>query len=151
MVELKFTQTIGAAPEKVHQIMLDRETYREWTKVFSSSSDIVGDWSEGSKMHFTSVNETNNIEGMVGIVEKNILGETVVLRHIGILQDQVEILGGPLVDSWKDAKEIYRFDKLGEQQTQLTCIVQVDEKEATATFSDMWNTALKKLKQLSEQ
>jgi len=148
MVELKFTEIIGATPEKVHQVMLDRETYREWTQVFSPSSDIVGDWSEGSKMHFTSVNEANNIEGMVSIVEKNILGETVVLRHIGILQDQVEILGGPLVDSWKNATETYRFDKIGEQ---LTCTVQVGEGESTKAFSDMWNRALKELKQLCEQ
>ncbi len=151
MVELEFMETILAAPEKVHQTMLDRETYRQWTKAFSPSSDIVGDWSEGSKMHFTSVNDDNNIEGMVSMVEKNILGQTVVLRHIGLLKDQTEILGGPLVDSWKNAAETYRFDKLGEQLTLLTCIVEVDEKEATATFSDMWVRALKKLKQLSEQ
>lgn len=151
MIELKFKEIIHAAPEKVHQIMLERETYREWTKIFSPSSDVVGDWSKGTKMHFTSKDENGEIVGMVTMVDENILGQIVKLRHIGFLKNSTEILEGSEVEAWKNALEVYQFNKSDNNFTELVCSVEIEEGSYEKHFMEIWPQALKRLKELCEQ
>ncbi|TVP98486.1 MAG: hypothetical protein EA359_18295 [Balneolaceae bacterium] len=54
METLHFSITINAPKETVWHIMLGENTYREWTDVFMPGSHFVGNWNEGSKIHFLS-------------------------------------------------------------------------------------------------
>jgi hypothetical protein len=52
MNKLHFSIAIDAPKEKDWHTMLDRETYPQWTIVFTPGSHYVGDWNQGSKIQF---------------------------------------------------------------------------------------------------
>lgn len=148
---LYYTSTIQAPPQKVHQIMLAPESYRDWTSFFSLDSDFRGDWSEGSKGYFTAKDETGHEVGLIASIDKNIPGELVTIRHIGILGKDGELYEGEQVDGWKNAYEIYRFREIEGGNTYLLCSVEVDSEEHEKMFEDIWPKSLARLKELCEK
>ncbi len=150
MKTLYYTAFIQASPEKVYGIMLARDTYREWTKPFSTTSDIDGDWSEDSKMYFISTDEKGDKMGMISTIDKNIPAEVVTIRHIGIFNQEGEAYSGEAVDSWKNAYEIYRFQPF-DDGTKLTCSVEIEGYDYEKSFDVQWPEALQILKELCEK
>lgn len=150
MKTLYFNERIEASPNKVHNVMLSLKTYEEWTKPFSPTSSFNGNWSEGSNVLFTSTDENNVVMGMIATVDKNIPGEIVIVRHIGIFADNKEIFEGEQVDRWKNSLEVYRF-KGGANHTDLLCSMEVDSKENEEMFEKMWPEALTILKEICER
>lgn len=150
MKTLYYTELIKASPQKVHEVMLARETYREWTKPFSPTSDIEGDWSENSKIYFTSTDEKGDKMGMISTIDKNIPGEVVAIRHIGVFNNDGEAYSGEAVDSWKNAYEIYRFYPLNEG-TKIVCTVEIEGNDYEKYFDTQWPQSLQILKELCEK
>lgn len=147
---LYYTTRINASPETVHHIMLNRETYCDWTRFFSPDSDIRGDWSEGNEMYFISKDAQGAEMGMISVVDKNILGEVVAIRHIGIFGDGEKRYSGAPVDSWKHAYECYRFRPI-DDGTELICSVEVTDAQHVQGFNTIWPQALDRLNFLCEQ
>ena len=52
---LTYEIDINASPEKVWHTMLDKETYEQWTAVFSAGSTYEGSWEEGAEIHFRNI------------------------------------------------------------------------------------------------
>lgn len=150
MKSLYYTASISATPEKVHQIMLNRDTYRQWTLPFSPTSDIEGNWSEDSKMYFISTDDKGNKMGIISTIDKNIPGEVVAIRHIGVFSNERESYSGTAVVPWKNAYEIYRF-KVQDGGTQITCTVEIDSDDYEKHFDTQWPQALQILKELCEK
>ncbi len=150
MKTLYFKEVIDASPSKVHNLMLSKKSYEEWTKPFSPTSTFQGDWSSGSKIFFVSTEEDQKDMGMIARVETNIPGEIVIIRHVGILSDKGELYEGEHVEPWKNSLEIYRFKAVGEQ-TALVCSLEVDSDEHEEMFAAMWPKALKILKDICER
>lgn len=149
MKKLSFTEIIYAQPKYVHKVMLAPDSYKIWTKPFSETSDYKGDWSEGSTVYFTSENE-HGTSGIISEIEENKIGESIKMRHIGMLENGREIYEGPEIDSWKNAEEIYKFDNI-EGHTRLTCSVQIDENiDSETEMRHMWLNALRSLKEICE-
>ncbi len=150
MKTLYFIEKINASPTKVHNLMLQKKSYEEWTKAFSPSSSYRGDWSEGSKIFFVSNEHGMENSGMIASVDKNIPGDIVIIRHLGILSDQVELYDGEHVDPWRNSLEVYRF-KNENGQTLLTCSLELNSDEHEHMFAEMWPKALKALKEICER
>jgi hypothetical protein len=83
-------------------------------------------------------------------VDKNIPGEIVIVRHIGVFADNKEIFEGEQVDRWKNSLEVYRF-KGDANHTDLLCSMEVDSEEDGKMFEKMWSEALTKLKEICER
>lgn len=150
MKTVYYSEKIQASPKDVHEIMIDKDHYKEWTKPFSPTSDFRGYWDEDSKIFFTSTDENGNVMGMISMVDKNIPGEIVIIRHIGMFNDEGEQYAGKDIDNWKNVLEVYRFkDENG--YTNLVCSVEISDEEDFHMFDETWPQALKNLKEICER
>ncbi|MEX0720042.1 MAG: SRPBCC domain-containing protein [Balneolaceae bacterium] len=149
MDKLNFSITIDAENEKVWNTMLDENSYRAWTEVFSPGSHYSGDWSEGSKILFLAPGETGKMSGMVSRIKENRPYEYLSIEHLGIVEDGVEDTSSEAVGSWAGALENYTLKNLGGKTEVLVEMDTVEEYKEM--FEDIWPEALQKLKELTEK
>lgn len=148
---LYYKSNIEASPLHVHEVMLAKESYKDWTSFFSPGSDFRGDWTEGSKIYFLSKDANGDEMGMISIIDKNIPAELLTIRSIGIFSKDGELYEGEHVDGWKNSFEIYRYKAAENGSTDLLCSVEVDNEEYEKMFNEIWPKALKRLKELCEK
>lgn len=141
---------IAAPKEKVWEVMLSPESYKEWTKHFNPTSRFVGDWSEGSKMLFVGIDEeTGNEMGMVSRIAKNIPNQYVSIEHLGLYANGVEDTSSEMAQAWSPAFENYT---LAEKDGGTEFVLDQDiEEEYLEMFQAMWAEALNELKALCEK
>ena len=149
MEKLRQSIFINAPRERVWDVMLADDTYRQWTTAFHPGSYYKGDWSEGSKILFLGPGPDGAGEGgMVSRIRENRLHEFISIEHLGIVQNGVEDTESEEARKWAPAYENYTFaEKNG--GTELS--VEMDmESNAKETFERMWTEALSRLKELAE-
>lgn len=148
MKKLHFSILINAPKEKVWDMMLNDETYRQWTEVFSEGSHFVGSWEAGSDMKFLGPNDKGVFSGMIARIKENKPYEFISIEHLGEIVDGVEDTTSDRVKGWKGALENYTFKEV-DGKTELTIDLDtIDEHEEM--FADMWPKALQKLKEIAE-
>lgn len=143
--KLELSTQINASKEKVWDVLLQDETYRQWTAPFCEGSYAVGDWSLGSKVHFLSPDGG----GLVSKVVENKPYEIISFEHLGFVKEGKEDMESEAVKSWQGSRETYRLQSK-DGMTELA-IEQDTTTEQVATFTAMWEKALQKLKELAEQ
>lgn len=148
MQKLNTSIFINAPKEKVWDIMLGEETYKQWTSAFCEGSYYKGSWEEGSKILFVGPGEDGKEGGMVSRIKENRKYEYVSIEHLGILKDGVEDTTGEEAKKWAPAYENYTFTEK-DGGTELS-IDQDIEDEYKDSFMDMWAKALSKLKEICE-
>lgn len=147
MNTLNYSIFINADKEKVWNTMLEDATYRQWTKAFNETSHYVGDWSEGSKIHFLGTDENgDNLGGMVSEIAKNIPFEYVSIKHLGIIENGVE----KPYDENTVGFENYSFTEK-DGGTQLDVELTNLPVEYQDMMNEMWPKALDILKEISER
>jgi uncharacterized protein YndB with AHSA1/START domain len=147
-VRMHFERVIDAPATKVYHIMLEDRSYREWTKVFNPTSHFKGTWGKGTKIHFIGTGENGESGGMVSLVEENITGQFVSLRHLGILKNGIEFYNCAEVESWAGLHENYTFSEVDGKT-----LLSIDTDAITgfeSYFNETWPKALDILKALSE-
>lgn len=148
MEKIKFETIISAPALKVYNLMLADATYRQWTAIFNPSSFYEGKWLAGEKMLFVGINKEGKKEGMVSRIAVAEPGKQVSIEHLGMLQNEVEVTSGPVVEGWAGAMEEYFFT---ETNGQTLLQVQMDSNEDfKAYFESTWPNALIKLKEICE-
>ena len=149
MERLQFKTSINSAASHVYNTMLGKETYKQWTALFSPTSDFEGSWEKGSKILFVGTSKEGKREGMVASIVENLPGRFVSIQHKGIVDGDNEITEGPQVEGWAGALENYSFS---EQDGITTVTVDADVNQEYADyFKETWPKALSKLKQLCEE
>lgn len=148
MRKLHYSIVINAPKEKVWDTMLNQDSYRLWTEVFSPGSQYVGDWSKGSKMLFLAPDETGAMSGMVSRIKGNRPYEYISIEHIGTVQDGKEDTSGEAVKEWAGALENYTFKEM-DGRTEVMVDVDTAEGEYEEMLQTIWPKALQKLKQLA--
>lgn len=150
MKKLHYSIDIDAPKEKVWNVMLGENTYREWTKAFSEGGHFEGDWSKGSKMRFIGPDpETGKEGGMVSRIAENKPYEYISIEHVGIMKDGKEDTESEEARKWVPAFENYTFSE-GGGKTEL--LVEMDSAdEYVQMFEEMWPKALQNLKKLAEK
>ena len=141
---LEFSVRIFATRPHVWHAMLDDPTYRVWTRPFCEGSYYEGSWEEGARIRFLSPEGG----GMVSEIAACRPHEFLSIRHIGIIEDGVEVTDSPAVQAWGPAYENYRFrDVDGATEVAVECDA---TPEFEAYLRDAWPKALAVLKELCE-
>lgn len=151
MKKIQFTETINASAEKVYKVTLgidSIENYKKWTAEFNPTSSYIGTWAKNSKMLFIGTGENGEKGGMVSMIAENIPNKFVSIKHIGMVQGDIEITEGPEVEKWTGSLENYTFIE-NDGITTLTIDIDVAE-EYEEYFNDTWPRALRALKQICE-
>lgn len=138
--KLTFDIVINAPVEKVWSTMLDKDTYEQWTTVFSpdSVSSYEGSWEQGASIKFGD-GEGN---GMLAVIAENRLHEFVSTKHVAM------IMNGEETKFETPAFENYTFTATDGGTKLLVELDGMDEYKEM--FEEMWPKALQKLKELCE-
>lgn len=140
---------INAPREKVWEVMLRDNTYREWTAEFNPGSYYKGEWRQGEKILFLGPGENGAEMGMVSRIAEIREGEFVSIEHLGIYKNGVEDTESEEARKWSPAFENYTLvEKDG--GTVFVLDQDIDENEE-AMFSEMWDRALVSLKAIAER
>jgi uncharacterized protein YndB with AHSA1/START domain len=146
LVELNYSITINASPEKVFNTMLQDATYRQWTAEFNPGSYYAGSWDKGSKIQFLGADEKGNLQGIYSRIKENIPHQFISIEHLGEIKDGKEDVSGD--SAWAGALENYSFTDAGGNTV---LAVQTDiTKEFQSYMDEMWPKALAKLKSICE-
>ena len=121
-------------------VLLDDETYRQWTTVFAEGSHFEGDWKVGSTIRFL----TPEKDGMLGVIAENRKHE-----YLGCVVKGVNDTESDAVKSWTPAYENYTLTEV-DAGTELAVDIDIPSTYQ-AYFKDVWPRALKAVKELSEK
>lgn len=152
MTTLKFEIQINAPVNKVYRTMLGLDsvnTYNEWTKAFNPTSTYEGTWEKGSKIHFIGINKEGKREGMVSEIVENIPDKFVSIKHIGVLDGDIEITEGAAVEQWAGGLENYTLEDTN-GVTKVSVESDTNE-EYKSFFETVWPQALNILKEICEK
>lgn len=145
MKRLHFETTVRAPRQRVWDIMLGSESYRDWTRAFCEGSYYEGSWDQGASIHFLSPGGG----GMFARIAESRRHEHILIEHLGMLKDGKEDRDNPYAQAWAGAQEAYTFSEAGGVTT---LKIDVDTSEdMEEEFSRSWTQALARLKELCEQ
>jgi uncharacterized protein YndB with AHSA1/START domain len=152
MANLQFNIHINAPKQKVWETMLGDKTYREWTSVFQPGSHYEGSWEKGDSIRFVALGEDGKLGGMTSKIAENKPYEFISIEHLGVVTDGKDDFEGPYAYEFAGAHENYTFTEDGDG-TSLTVDLEGQNlsKEMADMFTEMWPTALEKLKQIAER
>lgn len=142
---LKQSIEINAPKQKVWDVMLKDETYRQWTAAFHEGSYAVGNWKEGTKMIFTD----GSGSGMVSIIKDHKPADEITIEHIGMLKDNKEDFESDEVKQWAGSLEKY---KVTETDGKTMLGIEMDVVPEYEEFmNNAWKKALVLLKDIAEK
>lgn len=145
MINLNYSIKINAPREKVWDVMLSDETYREWTMAFHPGSSFRGTWEEGTKMEFVAPGENGVDEvGMAGMIKENRKPEFLSIEY------SIPVPGLEINPEGPMGYENYTFkDDNGATDLVIDLLNLPDEFKDM--MSDSWPKALDKLKEICER
>jgi uncharacterized protein YndB with AHSA1/START domain len=146
---MHFEIKIDCEPEKVYKLMLDENSYKEWTMVFNPTSHYKGSWEKGSEILFLGSDADGNTGGMASKIKENIPGRFISIEHLGSIRNGKETTSGYIADEWSGSLENYTFTDLKRStllQVDIDCIL-----EFKSYFIETWPAALDKLKSICEK
>lgn len=147
MKKQHFSILINAPKEKVWKVMLEDETYREWTKAFNPSGKggyYEGEWKTGSDMRFIGPEDDGSVSGMLSKVVEARPPEYISLRHVG------EVIRGK--ERKYDNSDFFENYTLTDKDGGTEVSVDLNLlDEYGDMFNDSWPKALQKLKEVAEQ
>lgn len=139
MKTLDFTIEINAPKEKVWEVMLQPETYKEWTSAFTEGSYYEGSWEKGSEIKFL----TPDGVGMFAEIADSKKYEYVSIKHLGMIRE------GKKAESIPETYENYILkDKDGKTEVKIEMDNIPGHEES---LSKTWSKALNKIKEISER
>ena len=149
--KLHFEIVIKAPASKVWHVMLDPETYKEWTAPFGQNSYFEGSWEKGSKIRFLGESGDG---GMTSEIAENIPHKFLSIKHLGIIKNGVDDTTSEEAKKWSPGFENYTFTDMGAETKLEIDLKMVDTSKSEAMvemFGDMWPKALQKLKEICEK
>lgn len=149
MKTLHYEISINASREKVWDTLTNKATYEEWTNVFSPGSTYEGDWSEGSQILFLGPGDNGTKSGMIAKIVESRQPEYISIKHIGMIENDIEDTTSEKVQAWAPAYENYTLEEI---DGGTKCIVDMQSEEEMCEFFDQtWPQALQKLKEICER
>ena len=145
MENLRFSVEVDAPAQHVWNVMLDLDTYREWTGSFHEGSTYVGGCNEGDEIRFLGPNDDGTASGLFGTIVENRPHEFVSIRYLGDIENDVENREGPAVG----LQESYSFS---ETDGVTTLVVELEVPDEWADdMRSMWSEAIVTIKRLAER
>jgi len=151
MANVNYTIDIEAPKQKVWQVMLELDTYKEWTGAFHPGSTYEGSWDKGSKIKFVSEDD-RKLSGIFSQIAENIPYEYVSIEHLGEIVDGKEDMTSESAKQWSGSHENYRFtEKDGITTVDVELTGDNIGDEIRKMFDGMWLRSLQKLKEICER
>ena len=131
--------------------MLGDKTYREWTSVFQPGSHYEGSWEQGARIRFVALGDDGKLGGMTSKIAQSKPYDFISIEHLGEVIDGKDDFESFYARQFAGSHENYTFVQDG-NGTSLTVELQSKNlsKEMADMFTEMWPTALEKLKQIAE-
>jgi len=145
MTNLEYKIHIKAPKQKVWEIMLQPDTYKEWTGASWPGSFYEGKWAENEKIKFIGKDGS----GTLALIEVFKPYEYISAKHIAVLDKGKEDSDSDIAKSWVGTMENYLFSERN-GETDLTVEMEV-YPDWQKMFDDGFPNALKKLKEICEQ
>jgi hypothetical protein len=142
---IQFSTIIAAPVSRVFELMIEPQTYRQWTSAFMEGSCFEGSWQQGQRIRFLGPGG----DGMVSEIAENRRDEFISIRHLGFVAQGVEDTTSEAARAWAGAYENYTFAATPEGT-----LLRVDQDVAAEVESDLaeaWPKALARLKALCEE
>lgn len=135
---------IQAPRERVWDVLVQDETYRQWAAEFMPGSYAETDWQAGSKAAFRD----SRGSGVIGRIVTSERPEYLDIEYDGLLVNDREDLESSDAIEMKGAHETYR---LTEQSGTTHLAIESGMSEAYyADMNEAWVRALRKVKELAE-
>ncbi len=149
MQKLHYSIRIKAPKEKVWGTLIGDTTYPEWTSPFMADSSFKGSWEQGSKIRFVAPDKNGKMGGMLSTVAENRPYEFISIKHLGVIENDIEDTTSEEAKKWAGGLEEYAFREAN-GITEL--LVDMDSDESNkAMFDESWPKSLQKLKELAEK
>lgn len=142
MKQMQFTIQINAPKQKVWDTLWQDATFREWAGIIDPGTHLVGELKEGGEVQFIS----GNGYGVTSLVEKLVVGESLVLKHSADTQDSGK---QERENEWTGGKESYSLSEK-DGITTLTAAFDVP-LEMEEYFKAAYPKALERVKVLAER
>ena len=135
---------INAPAEKVWNVLLNDETYRQWTSVFCEGLYYTGEMNQGNRIHFLS----SDGSGMYSNIILYTPYSMIYFQHIGEMRNLEEQSIDEATEKWTGAFENYILKEAGDITT---LIAEIDlTPEHVHFYDEKFPEALEKIKELSE-
>lgn len=146
MKKLEFKIDIAAGRQKVWEIMLDPETYKEWTGVSWPGSYFEGEWEQGQSLKFLGPSG----EGTKARLVEHRPYEYSFAEHTAVInKDGSEDRDSDIAKGWVGTTEAYTFtEDNGKTELKVEIDTNPDWEEM---FNEGWPGALAKLKEICER
>jgi uncharacterized protein YndB with AHSA1/START domain len=139
-----FEIEINATTERVWDVLLNDDTYRQWTSYFCEGSCYKGELKQGGKIHFL----TPDGSGMYSKIIIYTPYSNILFQHIGEVVNFVEQPIDEATEKWTGAFENYILKSNG---SKTTLIAEIDlTPEHVDFFKKSFPKGLSKIKELSE-
>ena len=139
-----FTIEIKASPEKVWEVLWNKETYGQWTAPFMPGSLVESDWKENGKALFLSPDG----DGITSKIVNYKPFEKMHFTHQGVVHKRKEDTTSEEAKMWRGAIENYTL-VVRNTFTELQIETDIFERYKTE-FEKAWPKALEKVKELAE-
>ncbi|MFC4874738.1 SgcJ/EcaC family oxidoreductase [Negadavirga shengliensis] len=142
MKKIHFSIDIKAPKERVWDVLWNKESFRDWTSMFSEESEgsyIRSDWNEGSRFEFFE-----SAFGSYGIIEKLVPNELLLLRHRGELTEGVE-------HPYKDGDRMEQYKLIEKDGSTILTLDQDVPLEHKVMFEKATPKAFRRIKELAEK
>lgn len=147
---MHFEIEIQAPAKKVWAIMLEPDTYQQWTTAFGPTSYYEGSWEKGSRIRFLGAEGS----GMVSEIAENKPFSYLSIKHLGMIRNGVEDTSSEDAKNWRNAFENYTFTEKGSVtrlEVDLNFEITPESTDMKEMFEGMWPAALLKLKGMCEK
>ncbi|MCR6653570.1 MAG: SRPBCC domain-containing protein [Cellvibrionaceae bacterium] len=142
---LQFSTEISAPADRVFDLMLAPDTYKDWTSAFMPGSYYEGTWGQGEKIRFLSPAGG----GVLTEVADYRPNEFLSIRHLGMIKENGEVdTTSPEVREFLPAYENYTFVAVP-GGTKLIIDQDVTPQYETQ-MTESWKKGLQRLKELCE-
>jgi uncharacterized protein YndB with AHSA1/START domain len=145
MDTIKKSITIKAPKEKVWEI-LTNEPFRDiWMSEFSENSQVGGEYKEGEDLIFLDATG----QGLKARVKKLTEYTLVELENIANIKNGIEDTSSSEFEAWKGTGDTYMLTDInGDTSLKIESSIPSGKEQM---FTDLWNKALKKIKEIAEE
>ena len=98
---LRWSLDIAALTSKVYQLLIDPDSYTQWTSAIGDGLYFEGSWQMGQRIRFLTLSG----HGLISEVAENRQNEFISIRHLGYIVNGVEDTSSEAIRAWAPAYE----------------------------------------------